>query len=173
MIYNPKTNRFVTQRTMHILALVKVELIMNGMDDKFVNGIKLSAPNIESILVPIEKDESNLHKVENVILWKDKVSGIDQGDNIAKWLTKYINNGCEYRLLRISNNYKRKTNAKYTPEFLRGQSNATYADGYPYLIASQSSLNAVNYELNKRGFNEIPMNRFRPNIVIVTDLNEP
>lgn len=40
------------------------------------------------------------------------------------------------------------------------------------MIASQASLDDLNNKLSARGFNEIPMNRFRPNIVIKTDLNE-
>eukprot|EP01084_Bolivina_argentea_P058406 106669_1 len=178
MIYNPNTKRFVSQRQIHKLALIKVDLIIdnnkNKNDDKIVNGIKLSAPNMESITVTIEKNECIKNTISNIILWKDKVCGIDQGNNISNWLSKFINNGKKYRLLRIlSNNYKRNTNPKYTPNHLQKQSNVTYADGYPYLIISESSLNKLNYYLNKRGYNKILMKRFRPNIVIKTDLNKP
>eukprot|EP01084_Bolivina_argentea_P107800 192704_1 len=127
-----------------------------------------------SIAVPIKHDESDANKVENVTLWGDKVSGVDQGDDIGKWLTKYINNGKEYRLLRRpSRDYKRATDPTYTPSHLMGESHASYVDGYPYLIVSQASLNSVNGRLSKRGVREIAMNRFRPNIVITTDGNEP
>ena len=175
MIYNIKSKRFVTQREIHKLALVKAELIRDSdiESDTIAIGIKLSAPNTDSITVSIVENENNKNLVENITLWKDKVSGIDQGDQIAQWLTNYINNGRQYRLIRIGKQtYKRETNPKYTPNHLQGQSNATYSDGYPYLIVSQASLDDLNNELIKRGLNEIPMDRFRPNIVIKTDLNE-
>eukprot|EP01083_Nonionella_stella_P307632 1082072_1 len=173
MIYNPKTKRFSTQRELHVLALIQVDLIPDGHNTENVRGLRLSAPHMPSIIVPIQADESDANTVDNITLWRDKVSGIDQGDGIAKWLTKYINNGREYRLLHIpSSDYKRATNPKYTPAHLVGQSHASYADGYPYLIASQASLNNVNETLNKRGLRRIAMNRFRPNIVITTDSNE-
>ena len=172
MIYNPKNKRFVCQRQVNKLALIKPELIKDK-DNKNVIALKLSAPNMESIIVSIVKNECDENKISDITLWKDKVTGIDQGDDISKWLTKYINNGRKYRLLRIgSKNYKRETNPKYTPNHLNGLAESTYSDGYPYLFVSKSSLNKVNDELKKRGFNEIPMNRFRPNIVIKTDLNE-
>eukprot|EP01083_Nonionella_stella_P160675 525494_1 len=174
MIYNPKTKRFLTQREVPTLALVQVDLIPDTDDGHNILELKLSAPNMTSIAVPIKHDESDGNKVDNVTLWGDKVSGVDQGDDIGKWLTKYINNGKEYRLLRRpSRDYKRATDPKYTPSHLMGESHASYVDGYPYLIVSQASLNSVNGRLSKRGVREIAMNRFRPNIVITTDGNEP
>lgn len=38
------------------------------------------------------------------------------------------------------------------------------ADGYPYLLAGEESLNYLNTKLEKK----VPMNRFRPNIVVTT-----
>ena len=41
-----------------------------------------------------------------------------------------------------------------------------FADGFPLLIASESSLKVINSLLQKEGHPSIPMSRFRPNIVI-------
>ena len=170
MIYNPKTKRFVSQREVSKLALIEVELLMDGNQN--VNGIKLAAPNCKAI--EIEMNQNKNDKIENVTLWEDKVCGIDEGNEASKWLTDYISNGREYRLLRIlPSDYKRATDPMYTPDHLKAQSNASYADGFPYLIVTQCSLDAVNNALVKRGAAPIKMNRFRPNIVIKTDLNEP
>ncbi len=43
-----------------------------------------------------------------------------------------------------------------------GSADVGYADGYPFLIASEESLN----DLNSRMENSLPMDRFRPNIVV-------
>src|SRR5690606_25349154 len=41
-----------------------------------------------------------------------------------------------------------------------------FADGFPYLVANQASLDALNQRLQAKGLPPVPMNRFRPNIVI-------
>jgi len=41
-----------------------------------------------------------------------------------------------------------------------------FADSAPYLVASEASLESVNRGLAARGLSAVPMNRFRPNIVL-------
>ena len=48
------------------------------------------------------------------------------------------------------------------PERAINSENVSFADGYPYLIISQESLD----DLNARMEVTLPMNRFRPNIVV-------
>ena len=49
---------------------------------------------------------------------------------------------------------------------------AGYADGQPLLITSLASLDLLNERIAQRGAKPLPMNRFRPNIV-VGGWNEP
>ena len=130
MIYNPKTMRFVCQRQVHTICLITAKVVIDGDRDR--PTICLSAPGMAPISVPAVISEK--HKLDDVVLWRDKVNGIDQGDAIAEWLTRYIDKGREYRLMRISDTiYSRVTDPKYTPPELRGKSHASYADGFPYL----------------------------------------
>jgi uncharacterized protein YcbX len=39
-------------------------------------------------------------------------------------------------------------------------------DGFPILVATQASLDELNRRLKDKGKDQLPMNRFRPNIVI-------
>ena len=80
---------------------------------------------------------------------------VDQGDAVADFLTRSI--GKSTRLVFMGDDCHRDVN----PEVAEGHE-VSFADGYPYLIASTSSLN----ELNKRLSEPIPMSRFRPNIVV-------
>jgi uncharacterized protein YcbX len=43
---------------------------------------------------------------------------------------------------------------------------AGYADGHAVLMASRASLDALNARLAARGCGPLPMNRFRPNLVV-------
>jgi uncharacterized protein YcbX len=76
--------------------------------------------------------------------------GVDQGDEAAEWFTAAL--GRECRLMRFTG--QRPTSV--------GGGTVAYADGYPLLVTSVESLD----ELNSRLDEPLPMNRFRPGIVI-------
>jgi uncharacterized protein YcbX len=59
--------------------------------------------------------------------------------------------------VRIGPEFKRKS----TPNDL-----VNFADGYPFLVIGEASLNELNDRLIGRGEEALPMNRFRPNLVI-------
>ena len=52
------------------------------------------------------------------------------------------------------------------PEKLGKKTATHFADAAPFLVANESSLDVLNHELETRGHNTVPMNRFRPNIVV-------
>ena len=60
--------------------------------------------------------------------------------------------------MRTPDDFTRRVN----PEYARPDDRVSFADGYPVLLASESSL----ADLNERLAVPVPMNRFRPNIVI-------
>ncbi|MCO6010125.1 MOSC domain-containing protein [Actinoallomurus purpureus] len=76
--------------------------------------------------------------------------GVDQGDEAADWFGALLEREC--RLVRFTG--RRPTGI--------GGGTVAYADGYPLLVTSVESLE----ELNSRLGEPLPMNRFRPNIVI-------
>lgn len=65
-------------------------------------------------------------------------------------------------LVRCSDRTRRRLN----PDFSREGDSTAYADGYPVTLASLASLR----ELNRLGGMDVPIDRFRPNIVIDGDL---
>ncbi|WP_433179257.1 MOSC domain-containing protein [Actinoallomurus sp. CA-150999] len=76
--------------------------------------------------------------------------GVDQGDEAAEWFTDVL--GRECRLMHFTG--RRPTGT--------GGGTVAYADGYPLLVTSVESLD----ELNSRLDEPLPMNRFRPSIVV-------
>jgi uncharacterized protein len=134
---------FVTQRTQARLA--QIETRING-DELWV-----SAPGFEPLLLPSVTDERRQVKV-----WDFEGEALDQGDIAASWFQHVLHSSC--RLVRITQDTQRRSSTRYTEH----SSRLAFADGYPALLTSLESL----AELNRRLEQKLPMNRFRPNIVV-------
>jgi uncharacterized protein YcbX len=137
---------FLTQREHPKLALINPVLGNNS--------VTLSAPNFDSIQFEIQKSGIPVY----VNIWKSKgVQAIDQGDEAAGWFSDWL--GVSVRLVHVDEKFKRKLN----PDFaVSAEDHTGFADGYPILIISEASLQ----DLNSRLDSPLPMNRFRPNIVV-------
>ncbi len=139
-------NKFLTQREYPKLALVTPTLQNNS--------ITLSAPNFDSLHFPIQKTGYQIP----VQIWKSEgVQAVDQGDETAEWFSNWLD--VPVRLVHIADGYKRKVSAEYA---INDDDHTGFADGYPVLIISEESL----HDLNGRLDSALPMNRFRPNLVI-------
>jgi uncharacterized protein YcbX len=93
-----------------------------------------------------------------VNIWQSKgVQAIDQGDESAQWFSDWLN--FSVRVVRIADGYIRKVNPQYA---VTEGDHTGFADGFPILLISEESLQ----DLNSRLASSIPMNRFRPNIVV-------
>jgi uncharacterized protein YcbX len=145
MVVTPE-GEFLTQREYPRLALVSPTL-ENGT-------LKLSAPNYESIQAGIQT--SGTPWLVNV--WKSKgVHAIDLGDEAAAWFSEWL--GTSVRLVHIADGFKRIVNEQYAAH---DDDHIGFADGYPILLTSEEGLQ----DLNSRLESPVPMNRFRPNIVV-------
>lgn len=83
--------------------------------------------------------------------------GIDQGDAAAAYFSDAL--GRSVRLVRTPPDLRRETTGETTG--LVG-----YADGNALLVLSLSSLDGLNERILERGGDPVPMNRFRPNVVV-------
>ena len=136
---------FLTQRDAPELALVRPELREDGLS--------LSAPGTDTIDVPIDLDGPTL----DVQVWNDRCRGVDQGDDAAAWLSGYL--GTPHRLVKMTSDFERSVDADYA---VSTDDAVSYADGFPFLLATTGSLD----ELNRRLASPVPMDRFRPNFVV-------
>ncbi len=145
MVVTPE-GEFLTQREYPKLALVTPTL----NDD----NLTLSAPNYESIRVAIQRTGTP----QPVNIWKSRgVHAIDQGEEAAQWFSDWL--GARVHLVHIADGFLRKVNADYA---VNADDHTGFADGYPILIASEEGL----ADLNSRLETSVPMNRFRPNVVV-------
>jgi uncharacterized protein len=154
--------RFVTQREFPRLALVGIALS--------ASHLQLSAPHAALLPVEIPLARAAVHgdalrgnatRSRDVVVWRSDVGGFDEGDDAATWLQAYLQ--ADVRLVRFDAARPRACN----PEFA-GDSGAhtMFADGYPVLVVGQPSLADLNARLSARGCQVLPMNRFRPNVVL-------
>jgi len=94
----------------------------------------------------------------NVDLWATQLIGIDEGDDISKWYSDFLGQPC--RLVRMPKDHNRSVSKRYEIEGLKNT--ASFADGFPFLLITNASLE----DLNSRLPAPLPMARFRPNIVV-------
>ena len=145
MVVTP-AGEFLTQREHPRLALVTPSL-KNGV-------LNLSAPDFESIQIGVQTSDIPMP----VDIWSSSgVDAIDQGDEAAAWFSDWL--GASVRLVHIADGFKRKLNPIYT---VNADDHTGFADGYPILIISEESFQDLNSRLDK----PLPMNRFRPNLVV-------
>jgi MOSC domain-containing protein len=124
------------------------------VDAAIQNGrLVFTAPGFSSVSVPLDGPET---PEEEVQVWEHHARGIDQGEEVSRWLSELLGRERpgKYRLMRMSNQHVRRANM--------GEAQLAFADGYPFLIISQASLDDLNGRLSEA----LPMNRFRPNIVL-------
>ena len=81
----------------------------------------------------------------------------DQGDESAQWFSDWL--GTSVRLVHVADGIQRRLNPEYA---VNADDHTGFADGYPILIISEESLQ----DLNSRLEIPVPMNRFRPNLVV-------
>ncbi len=137
---------FITQREYAKMALIVPEFRENGMT--------LQAPGMQ----PLSFEILRSGRQTSVDIWDSKgVQSIDQGPEVSEWLSDYMGISC--LLVRIADSYQRKVSAEYS---LQPDDHVGFADGFPLLIISHESL----LDLNSRMEKPIPMNRFRPNLVV-------
>ena len=95
-------------------------------------------------------------KTAMVKVWDDWCEGQYISEEADKWFSEKLNFPC--RLVYMPESSERKVEAAYA----LNDEITSFSDGYPVLMIGQTSLD----DLNSRMEETLPMNRFRPNIVI-------
>lgn len=135
--------RFLSQRELPSLALIEPEII--------ADRLRLRASGMPDLLIP---DRGS--KTIEVDVWGDRVLADDTGREAATWMSDFLGVAC--RLVALGPAFERTVD----PAFDRFGSRVAFSDGYPLLLLSEASL----ADLNTRMADPLPMNRFRPNLVV-------
>jgi uncharacterized protein YcbX len=138
-------NRFLTQREHPTMALIKTAIE--------VDGLLVSHHLYGSIKVPYIY---NYPAKQNVTIWDDTTTGAYISDDIDHWFSTVLDLKC--RLVYMPDDTEREVDQRYAQPGMI----TSFADAYPFLLIGQASLD----DLNSRLPEPLPMDRFRPNIVL-------
>ena len=137
--------KFLSQREHPRLALVRVHL----SEDGFV----LEAPELPPLAVVRDGRATPACRVQ---VWDDECPAYDEGRDSARWFSEHL--GCSARLVRMAGDDARPLGSSSAQPGDR----VSFADGFPFLLLSTASLDGLNRRLSL----PVPMDRFRPNIVV-------
>jgi uncharacterized protein YcbX len=143
----------MTQREHPRMALIKPAI--KG------STLEVQAPGMLRLEIPLGLPDPSAAPTLQTQVWDDAVLAYDCDALTAEWFTKAIGVPC--RLARFHANAKRAVSTTWTDGV---QATTMFSDGYPMLVAGTASLDDLNQKLVAAGRAAIPMNRFRPNLVI-------
>ncbi|MFI2435489.1 MOSC domain-containing protein [Streptomyces sp. NPDC018693] len=145
--------KVVTQRRHPRLALAAAEPLPGG-------GVRLSAPGLR----PLEVSVPGSARTVVVEMFRDKVEGVLADDAAHAWCSAHLDD--DVRLVHMDDPATRRP---VDPEYALPGETVTFADGYPLLVTTTASLDALNSLIAQGDLADegpLPMNRFRPNVVV-------
>ncbi|CAN5670326.1 MOSC domain-containing protein [soil metagenome] len=140
-----ENGEFFTQREFPKMATLSIEINENSLE--------ISDLKNEKIEVPFDFEKLKMQKVR---VWQSVCEAFVLPENINEWLSDYLETKC--RIVYMPDESEREINEK----FRQDNEIVSFADGYPFLIIGENSLNDLNEKLETK----LPMNRFRPNLVV-------
>ncbi|MVM41505.1 MOSC domain-containing protein [Spirosoma sp. HMF3257] len=153
MLVTPE-GEFMTQRTCHQMALIDVA----------IQGEKLCVwyrhlPD-DVLELPLSGGESTETMLVTVWDSKDILAQVVSAE-ADRWFSKVLGTTC--RLVFMPET----THRAVDPTYALDNDAVSFADGYPYLLISQASLDTLNQRLAE----PVSMLRFRPNVVVEGSLS--
>ena len=139
-----RDGRFLTQRQQPRMTLIRTLL-----DD--ADGLLLQAPGMPDLQVPVAGGERR-----EVVVWQDRVSAAPVGRAVDQWLSDFLATPCHLVVMPD------EANRPVDQDFAEPSDQVGFADGFPFLLISQGSLEDLNARLEQ----PVPMQRFRPNLVV-------
>jgi len=152
MLVDADSGLFLTQRQAPRMALIRPVLA--------AGALRVEAPGQASLEIPLAGG-GHRSASRPIKVWTHECSALDEGDTAAAWFSACL--GRPLRLVRFDPAHKRASNREWTGDI---EALNRFSDGYPVLLISQASLDDLNDRLAEAGREALPMNRFRPNIVL-------
>lgn len=142
-------NHFMTQRKIHRMALVKVKLEKEHL--------LISMPSMPDLSIPLAPQTQ---ESVAVTVWDDVCRGVVVSRHASEWFSEALEQPC--KLVYMPDDSIRPVDYRYT----KNNEFVSFADAYPFLLIGQASLDDLNCRLERA----VPMNRFRPNLVVNTSI---
>ncbi|MDX6751798.1 MOSC N-terminal beta barrel domain-containing protein [Geminicoccaceae bacterium 1502E] len=146
MIVTPE-GRFLSQRELPAMATIATGLR---------GGTLVLRHGAESV----ELQQREHGEAMRVQVWRDAVDALRPSPAADRLVSGWL--GREVRLVRFPEAARRPCDPDYAP----AGSHTAFADGFPLLVTTQASLDALNATLTERAAASVPMARFRPSIVV-------
>ncbi len=136
---------FLSQRRHPRMALARVR----------IEGERLvvTAPGMPTLGLPLRPEPGGTVRVS---VWGDEVDAVPCGGEADGWFADFLGVCC--RLVHMPDEAQRVVD----PEYAEAGDRVGFADGFPFLLLSEASLDDLNARLDE----PVPVDRFRPNIVV-------
>ncbi len=144
MLVDPD-GRFVTQRQQPRMALIDCA--------PEAGGLRLDAPGMPPL--QLDGPAAGAARLE-VQIWNDRCQALAWSAEADAWFSRFLER--PVRLVAMPEGVVRRLD----PDYARPQDQTGFADGFPFLLISEASL----ADLNRRIGRTLPMQRFRPNLVV-------
>jgi uncharacterized protein len=140
-----QAGKFMSQRSHPRMTLV-VPTLVDEM-------LRVEGPGMLPLQLPIDPVPAI---TTTVSVWNHACDATWLGEVPARWFSELL--GCPASLVHMPDTTMRPANPAYAAEGTR----VSFADAYPFLLLSEASLT----DLNSRLTDPLPINRFRPNLVV-------
>ncbi|MFD8412201.1 MOSC domain-containing protein [Streptomyces sp. NPDC059650] len=145
--------KVITQREQPRLALASARPLEGG-------GVAVAAPGMAGLVVEVPEPGP----LEPVALFGKKVETVVAARAGGDWFSTYL--GIPVRLVHMDDPAVRRP---VDPDYALPGETVSLADGYPVLLTTLASLDALNSLIARGDHPEegpLPMDRFRPNVVV-------
>jgi len=143
-------NKFVTQREIASMCLIDV-----AISDE---SLLINVPQQKTLKVDFDCFQTDSIKVT---VWSDICSAHIASAEVNAWFSAFLQ--CPIRLVFMDDQEVRVVDQQFAGS---SKDQVGFADGFPFLLLSQASLNDLNDKLLAKNEAIVTMERFRPNIVI-------
>jgi len=143
--------QFLSQRSVPQMALLDLQWASRSPD---VLRISHRKHQMEPLLLPLKPPIGNTSL--QVGVWDDRVTAFAVGPVYDAWFTQAL--GIDCHLVYMPEAAPRPVD----PQYAQAGDTLSFADGFPYLLANEASLQ----DLNRRLSQPVDMDRFRPNLLV-------
>ncbi|MFJ7912943.1 MOSC domain-containing protein [Kitasatospora sp. NPDC096204] len=148
------TGRFVSQRENPALGQIRTGLLPDGV-------LTLTTPDGSRIEVPAPAVASG-DALADVEVWGTRFHAAQASEEAHRWIAEHLG---DYRLVYLDDPRARPVD----PEYGAAGDRVSMADGFPLLLTTTASLDRLNELIaaeHPDGHETLPMERFRPSVVV-------
>lgn len=137
--------KFMSQRKYPRMALIATRLTPEYL--------VVEAPGMPGLNLPLQPEDKESIEVQ---IWSDTVGATPVEDGAEEWFGEFL--GVRCRLVYMPEDEVRRVDQDYA----QSGDQVGFADAFPFLLVSQASLKDLSGRLKR----SVPVNRFRPNLVV-------